>query len=120
MPFDEQTSMMITEELVSSLEKVISKIEKSFDDLRAETGVQIINGFDPDRTGYRKGQLASNGGGSLWQFTGPETGWRTITNGVESVKIEGDWLVVERSNGVIEKSQIKKTTRAKTVKVETV
>jgi hypothetical protein len=118
MPFDEQTSMMITEELVSSLEKVISKIEKSFDDLKAETGVQIINGIDPDRTDYRKNQLASVGGGGLMQWTG--TRWRTVLNGVEAVKIEGDSLIVERSNGVIEKSQIKKATRTKPVKVETV
>lgn len=107
----------ILEKLVETLEDVVSEINSRLDVLETETGIQILNGFDPDRTDYRKGQLAANGGGSLWQFTGPETGWRTVMNGVESVKVEGDMLTVERSDGTIEKSAIKKTARTRPVKV---
>ncbi|OEO30900.1 hypothetical protein VW23_001245 [Devosia insulae DS-56] len=110
-----QHSDMIVEEIVSTLEKVIGQIGRRLDALEAETGVEIVRDMDPDRTDYRKGTLASIGGGGLQQWTG--TSWHTVLNGVESVKVEGDTLVVERSDGTVQRSAIKKTARSKPVKV---
>lgn len=104
----------IIEKLVETLEDVVSEINSRLDVLEAETGLEIVKDMDPERN-YPKGTLANVGGAGLKLWTGSQ--WRTVMNGVESVKVEGDTLIVERSDGTIEKSAIKKTARTKPVKV---
>lgn len=106
MQLDDNTSELLIEELVTMLERVITKFDNRVEAMEAWTGVEILRDMDPDRTDYRKGTLASIGGGGLQQWTGSE--WRTVVNGVESVKIEADTLIVERSDGTVDRSPIRK------------
>lgn len=115
MQLDDNTSELLIEELVTMLERVITKFDNRVEAMEAWTGVEILRDMDPDRTDYRKGTLASIGGGGLQQWTGSE--WRTVVNGMESVKIEGETLIVERSDGRVDRSPIKKAARSKSVKV---
>lgn len=114
-----QHSEMLIEEVVASLEKIVGGINSRLDALEAETGVEILNGYDEDRNDYRHNQLAKIGGGGVAQWNAQKKEWRVIVNTVESVKIEGETLVIEKSDGTISKSAIIKTTRAKPVKVTT-
>lgn len=104
----------IVDKLVELLEDVVGEINSRLDVLESETGLEIVKDMDPERA-YPKGTLANVGGAGLKLWTGSQ--WRTVMNGVESVKVDGDTLIVERSDGTIEKSVIKNAARAKPVKV---
>ncbi|SMQ61953.1 hypothetical protein SAMN06295905_0595 [Devosia lucknowensis] len=119
MQLDENSSAMLIDHITDTLETMATDFNDRLADLEALAGVKVLEGFDEDQTNYRVGQLCTVGGGSLLQWTA-EKKWRPVVNGIEKVWFEGDTLMIERWDGTIQKSQIKKATRAKPVKVETV
>jgi hypothetical protein len=102
----------LIEELTDTLEKVVDQMNTKIDAFGKEIGSTIISidddEYDDERTDWKPGQLVSVGGGGLKRWDAEAKCWRWLVNGVESVEIVDDMLVVTRSNGLVERSQIKK------------
>lgn len=97
--------MMLLDEVVSTIERVVKELNNRIDQLEADTGVPILEEIDPERTDYRRNQLARHKGG-LHQWDG--LAWRCLVDSVDRVAVEnGDGkakLIFHKSSGdVIER-----------------
>ncbi|GEM_PF-4717134 len=90
----------LLETLVETVEKAVSDINNRIDALEKETDVHVLDGIDPERTDYRRNQLARHKNG-LHQFDG--TKWKCIVDSIDPVEVEnGDGtakLVFAKSSG---------------------
>lgn len=75
----------IVEKLVETLEDVVSEINSRLDALEAETGVHVLDDIDPERTDYKRNQLARHKNG-LHQFDGRK--WLCIVDSIDRVEVE--------------------------------
>lgn len=101
-----EMALKLIEEVVSTVETVISDMSKRISALEAETGVEILRDFDEDKTDWRHNQLAVVGGGGLKQWNARTKTWRVVTNGVEAVTYDNGFICVERTDGTIEKTPL--------------
>ena len=108
MQNDETITLALLDEVVSTLERVVKDLNNRIDQLEADTpGVPILDEIDPERTDYRRNQLARHKGG-LHQFDGQA--WHCIVDAIDRVAVEnGDGkakLVFAKSSGAIIEREI--------------
>ena len=99
------SSAMLIDEICVTLDRVVTGFNARIEALEADTGLTIFHGIDEDRT-YPEGALASIGGAGLMIHEAGK--WRPVVNGIKAVRFEGETFVVERSDGTVQRSPIKK------------
>jgi len=86
--------------LIDTIEIAVTKINERIDALERDTGVHILDDIDPERTDYKRHQLARHKNG-LYQFDGD--GWVCLVDSIDRVEVEpGDGkakLVFAKSSG---------------------
>lgn len=103
----EQTKVVM-DEVIKVVERLASDFDERLSAFEQVAGVQVarLTDDDEDRTDFQHNQLAALGGAGLAQWDGKTKTWRVVVNGVEAVAIEGDELVVERSDGSVDRTPI--------------
>lgn len=86
--------------LVDTIELAVTRLNDRIDALERENGVHILDRIDPQRTDYKRNQLARHKNG-LHQFDGE--GWVCLVDSIDRVEVEpGDGkakLVFAKSSG---------------------